>query len=755
MSLPRYLRRCVAVIAAAALVSSGGLLAVGGVAHAAGLAKPLHPTPNDTGVIHKDVVLTADSVLGATSYDVQVTTDGNFTNPILSVNVPTPRYVPTVALPHADYLWRIRAANSAGKGVWSVAAAFTRGWDAAPTNLGYASATGVFSWTPIGATGSTGGAASYDVQFSTSPDFGVHEQSKLGFLCRTNHPWWTDLAVADLAETDTQCRPLTGSAAAASGLPAGTYYWRVRGLDDTSAAALGSDADPVNGAGCAGISYEALDSDPRWDPSDAPPECSRWSASAAARVTIRAVGAGNNPNPSAAPQNITTGCPTAACTNDTPVISWDSMGAPSYEVYIGTDASFSSYSYVYTTQTPAVAPRISVPDRQMYYVLVHACYDDGCGAAGVDSFTKVSNPVETTTPEMLTGTSPVLSWTDYLRTTETLEAKAYHIQVGTSADLADSTPTVDVTVDRAGEPYGTSTYQPTGLQGGAYFWRVQAIDASDRGLTWSSPRAFRVGSSAVPVETWDPDPTSRAFGGGYAKSATRNATETLKLYGPSDPTSVILYGVTSSSGGWAHIYAGGAYQTAVSFYSPATAWRHEMWRGTIPELSAGEAYAVQVVVQGTRPAESHGSYVYLDQWTVGTDTYQEAATDLPNARHSVADAWSRQVATDAANGIKTVIAETANAAYVGSQLATATAHVVGRTVTVRLCRSPAAGYADIVVDAVRKATVSLYQSYTSCGYAAYTASLTAGEHTVSVGVTGRIPSGSRGSAVAVDMISVT
>jgi hypothetical protein len=52
--------------------------------------------------------------------------------------------------------------------------------------------------------------------------------------------------------------------------------------------------------------------------------------------------------------------------------------------------------------------------------------------------------------------------------------------------------------------------------------------------------------------------------------------------------------------------------------------------------------------------------------------------------------------------------------------------------------------------------VNLYQSYTRCGVVAFAGALAAGaEHTVSVGVTGRVPTHSRGSAVAVDMISVT
>ncbi len=859
MSFSLCVRTGLATVLFGALVSAGALATGGGVADAAAPAAPSNLLPDDTSALHKDVVLTWTAVPGATSYDVQLTTDSNFTNPMPLVAVPTPRYVPSVALPHADYLWRVRAVDGGGNGAWSTAE-FVRGWNAKPMGLSHDPSSGIFSWTPIGADSQpTGGAASYDVQFSPQQDFGAHEQSKQGYLCRTNHPWWTNLAVEDIAEPDTECRPMNGSVAAASGIPPGSYYWRVRGLDDTTAAALGTGADPANNAGCQGISYESLATDPRWNSSEAIPECSLWSSSGGL-VTINALATANNPHPSASPQDIQALCPTAACSNDTPVITWTSMNAPSYEVYIGTDASFSSYSYVYSTQTPAVAPRITFRDQRRYWVLVHACYDDGCGMGSVERFSKTSDAVVTDASNPVTQAHPVLKWTDYLRTTTTLEAKQYHIQIGTSANMDDTTPVLDVTVDRAGEPYGTSTYQPSGLTDGTYYWRVQAIDASDRGLTWSSPRNFatdttgptatittangmavtgtvsvsfsepvtgvtsttvqlmavtatgttpgtvtasspattavirpsaplvagqryrlyvspaitdEVGNSAIAGSTtvrtettvkagsptlkelWDPDVEPAAYGLAYAKSATRNATETLTVRGQPAGTTVRLYGARSSIGGWAHVYVDGVDKTPVSFYSPTTRWKEMVWSGTLPTLATGDTHTVQVVAQGTRPAASRGNYVFVDQWTVGTTSYQEAARDTADAQHSVVDTWSRQVATDAANHTGIVDMETASATAVGGQLPTATASVAGATLTVRLCRSPSSGYADISVDGIRKATVSLYQRYTSCGVAAYTGTLVPGEHAVTVGVTGRIPAGSRGAAVAVDMISVT
>lgn len=853
MSLPRFLRAGLATVAAAALLSTGALVAGSGPAVAAVPTAPTGLTPNDppdpTPPAHKDVILRWTAVTGATAYEVEVTLDTRFTNPVLSVTVPTPRYVPSVTLPHADYLWRVRAVSTDGTGPWSATAGFVRGWDVRPAGLDYEAGHGVFSWDPIG------GAASYDVQFSTQADFGDLEQSRGGVLCRTNHPWWTNLSREAVGETDTECR--TGAGAPVTPVLAGTYYWRVRGLDDTSAPALGSDADAVNKAGCQGISYEALGH--LYDGSEALPECSRWSASAPTEVTIGSIGSGTNPGSLTGPTGISVGCPADACTNDSPVITWDAVaGAPAYKVSIGLDRIFGSAGdYVYGTKLPAVAPRISIEDRNRYYLAVQACYDDGCGVATVTTFTKSTDPVTTLAPDEVSLADPILlSWTDYLTTTRTLEAKEYHIQVART--LAMTAPVLDRTVDRAGEPYGTSEYELLGLADGTYYWRIQAIDASDRPLSWSVTRTFTVdttgptatittpsgmpitgnvavsfsepvtgvssstlrliavtsatstpgtvevvssstariqpaaplttgqsyrlvvspavidqaGNSAVAgtttvrtstavragspalVERWDPDAEALAYAGAYAKSATRNAAETLTLRGPSVAATVKLYGARSPMGGWAHIYAGGVYRAPVSYYAPTVGWGWEAWRGTVPALGAGQTYTLSVVVQGTNAAASRGSYVYVDQWTVGATNYQEAPTDVADAAHAGGETWSGQVATDAANLTRSVRMEAASVTAVGRQLPTVTAQVAGRTVTVRMCRSPAAGYADILIDGVRITTVSLYQSYTSCGFG-YTAVLAAGEHRVSVGVTGRTPTGSRGSAVAVDMISVT
>lgn len=244
-------------------------------------------------------------------------------------------------------------------------------------------------------------------------------------------------------------------------------------------------------------------------------------------------------------------------------------------------------------------------------------------------------------------------------------------------------------------------------------------------------------------EYWDPDVTTSAFGGGYEKSATLNDTSSLLFHG----TSVSLSGPVSRVGGYAHVYVDGVYKSTISFYAAATAWKTTVWTSS----ALSDAYhRVSVVVTATHAVASGGNYVYIDQWTVGTTTYQEASGD---ATHSSYDAWSRQVATDATARVADL--EVLDNRYLNGGLPTATTPVSGATVTVKLCRTPKAGYAYVYVDGARRATVSLYQSFTSCGYTAYTGTLTPGVHSVGVGVTGIVPSGSGGSAVGLDAVSVT
>ncbi len=59
------------------------------------------------------------SVSGATSYDIQVDNNSNFTSPEIDTTTSSSDYTPGSSLSPDTYYWRVRASNSCGDGPWS------------------------------------------------------------------------------------------------------------------------------------------------------------------------------------------------------------------------------------------------------------------------------------------------------------------------------------------------------------------------------------------------------------------------------------------------------------------------------------------------------------------------------------------------------------------------------------------------------------------------------------------------------------
>lgn len=143
--------------AAAAAVSTAALLVALVAPSAASAAVPGGPAglaPNDaTSTQYKNLELSWTAVKGATSYEIQVSDDGDFdrTATFNGTSVASSWVVPDT-LPSGDYAWRVRAVTAGGKTTWTTGN-FTRGWSGKP-----AGTSGVvepntqatnFSWQPI------------------------------------------------------------------------------------------------------------------------------------------------------------------------------------------------------------------------------------------------------------------------------------------------------------------------------------------------------------------------------------------------------------------------------------------------------------------------------------------------------------------------------------------------------------------------------------------------------------------------------
>ncbi len=147
-----------------------------------GSSLPVGLTPNQTVnplmAPGQPVVLSWDSVPGAVSYNVEVSSSPGFTKIVWSQNTDQAQVAPSLILADGTYWWRVTAIDKAGThGITSSVATFAKVWDGTVTG-------GVLSDTPGGAAASlirvtpyltwnaVPGAAYYQVQIALADQFG-------------------------------------------------------------------------------------------------------------------------------------------------------------------------------------------------------------------------------------------------------------------------------------------------------------------------------------------------------------------------------------------------------------------------------------------------------------------------------------------------------------------------------------------------------------------------------------------------------
>src|SRR4051812_40815336 len=98
-----------------------------------GQSAPTQIAPaDDPATAVKDVVLKWSAVTYATSYEVQLSPNGDFTNN--SVDLPNSgktvgtTYELPLSVPHDEYFWRVRALDSNGRTGWSTTSSFLKDW---------------------------------------------------------------------------------------------------------------------------------------------------------------------------------------------------------------------------------------------------------------------------------------------------------------------------------------------------------------------------------------------------------------------------------------------------------------------------------------------------------------------------------------------------------------------------------------------------------------------------------------------------
>src|SRR5205807_566044 len=170
---PRRLAASLIVVTAVTSIAAGISPALAG-STADPIVKQAPPTltrpANNTTTPVKDVVLQWSRVPYASSYDVQLSPNGDFTNNKVDLansgsTVATTYEVP-LSLPHDEYFWRVRGVDANGHTAWSDQRQFLHDWAVAMTILQAPTATDpTIAWAPVPE------ASLYRVRLAVDPTF--------------------------------------------------------------------------------------------------------------------------------------------------------------------------------------------------------------------------------------------------------------------------------------------------------------------------------------------------------------------------------------------------------------------------------------------------------------------------------------------------------------------------------------------------------------------------------------------------------
>lgn len=662
------------------------------------------PADNTTNPI-KDVVLKWTAVTYATTYEVQLSPNGDFTNNLVTLpnngQTPGTQYELPLSVPHDEYFWRVRALDAKAATAWSSARSFLKDWVNGLDILQAPTGTDPqIIWTPDPE------ASIYRVRISTDPGF-PSDPKKTG-VCWTANTSWTPYTLASTTET------VGGTCMKTNDMLDGmTYFWEVSAWDDSTAAVVTSDDAP----------------DANWDCASAQPECDAMTLGSQGSFVFSAPAPGAL---SGVPTGLTTtwhttSLPGTDCTGGTcpvtPTMSWDPVtGANYYRVVISHDPFFTNIYRVYDTQWPSVTGRDAFFDAQSghgFYWSVEAgtCVNETnslCGtpvlvgdneppsggkttitlgsSSAAATFAKSSGSVPLTSPlngAFLTSRGVTFNWDSYLDNggQHAIDARNYRVQVATDPDFSN------VLFDVSDVDMTQWTNSSAALGDGLYYWRVQPIDQSGNHLQWSGTRHFSKDSTPPVFTLTDRSP----------------ASVTAPLHVKVNDSAIV--GTVSQSS--LHVIPVVGTQTPINgvwTQSSATTWTFK----PAVTLTPGQTYALAVVGTITDQA---GNQAIASSRSVR----MSGRTDDINPAWHYGSGWRKISASGALGGTF----------HRGSSGASAVVHLVGRTLSVYACKAPKSGRLRVQVDGTTVAHPSLRQSFTKCGVLIYRGDVTANKvHTI-------------------------
>lgn len=483
------------------------------------LASPTLQSPSN-GASDQPTTLTLDwnGVIGAISYQVQVSTTQNFNNPVIDQDGITGTSRDISGLDHeTTYYWRVRATNGITTSDWSDVWNFSTvpalpqapTLNSPPDNASDVSTDPTFSWDPVQ------NVDTYQIQVATDTEFtslAVNESDltsasyqAAGLSPSTVYYWriratnaggtgsWsvtrsftTESSPSNPPEAPSLASPSDG----ASGVPTSpTLNWNSSQGADTyhlQVATNASFSSPViNQSELSSTSYQAsgLDNSSTyyWRVRASNEDGnSSWSAewSFTTEGSIPQV----PPAPSLeSPSNGADEIPT------NPTLQWNSAErADTYQLQVATDENFSNLTVNENGLTGTTRQIANLDNSTTYHWRVRASNEGGTGDWS-DSWNFItqeapSNPPETPTlnsPSDEAGgvsTNPILNWNS------SQKADTYHLQIATDASFSS------MIINESG--LSATSYQASGLDySTAYHWRVRASN-EDGNSSWSSAWSF-------------------------------------------------------------------------------------------------------------------------------------------------------------------------------------------------------------------------------------------------------------------------
>ena len=559
-----------------------------------------------------------DPVPGTAHYEVEVNSSSDFASgsKVCCTDKPiATRLAPLEVFANNTYYWRVRAVNAHGDaGVWNEGPSFVKtfdnypdlselavknlhmrdvsdpGTDLDPGTAGYQTDLPIVTWDPVP------GASSYQVQVVpfASGDCNWTASSLARWLVPTASTSWTPLASGNLTNP-----PFPASSGVSKDTPAlnpdTTWCVRVRARsgrvnystpvwgdytyleDDTGTGSSFTFTDYPTGGTCT-------------------PSCNtNYLGADDYLLPLRGQTTGANP-----------------------LFMWNPIaGKLSYWVIVAKDPSFTTIVDYVLTRIPAYAVRTQSQPRtyadettSYYWVVLPATGTTGGGAPGNPALGAYADFLKQSTPPALLAPTdgasfalqPTFQWSP------TLGAKRYHVQVANEPTFAS--PLDDVTTAST-EFTALKTYPAANT----LYWRVQAQDENNTGLTWSETRTFEIdlakptldpatptlGDASLPVLRWFPVDGAVSY--------------SLRIHEPNDNTPNIYSGFPSTASSFQKITGTGIFTWEIRAEFPKST-------GTTSGPWSDPADFTHTIKEPTNPVSSAGLNRLVMSWDAKTGTKQ-------------------------------------------------------------------------------------------------------------------------------------